>query len=87
MYVCVYVWQCNVSLQDAVNGPFFTANATDEDDGLNGMVVFSLETTVISLPFGISSAGAISKQGELDYEDQNEYTVRFICILSEGSYE
>ena len=57
-----------------MNGPIgFQVQASDYDDGLNGMVQFSLEGN--TPPFTISTAGVISKQGDLDYEEQNEYTV------------
>ena len=52
-------------------------NATDRDAGANGEVSYSLQDS--SLPFTISpQGGVISVANSLDYESQNEYTVRLL---------
>ncbi len=55
----------------------FVVTATDPDQNQNGEVTYSLQDTSSNRPFEISlTGGVISVSGELDYEDQNVYTVR-----------
>ena len=66
--------------QDALdNTVIFRTNATDRDIGQNGEILFSLED--ITLPFEISTQGVITKQGDLDYETQTEYTVSHLYSM------
>ena len=53
----------------------FTLNATDADTGLSGTVVFP-PLADSNLPFDLSVAGVITISAPLDYETEQEYTVR-----------
>ena len=63
-----------------VGSQVFVVAARDPDLNMNGEVSFSLEDLSPDLPFEISpTGGVISVSGELDYEEQNEYTV-CVCV-------
>ena len=71
---CVTVHLC---AQDADFGTLiFNVRATDEDDGSNAEITFSLDDP--NQPFDISpSGGAITVAGPLDYETRTEYSVSY----------
>ena len=69
----------NLCAQDADFGTLiFNVRATDEDEGSNAEITFSLDDP--NQPFDISpSGGAITVAGPLDYETRTEYSVSYCC--------
>ena len=65
----------------------YIVSATDEDIGLNGDILFSLDDP--TMPFTISpTTGVITVSRSLDYEIQREYSVSLIncCVITLDYY-
>ena len=68
--------------------PVMQVSANDIDSGINGIVLYSLETPHKSVPFVINqNTGLVSTSGQVDYEAQSFYVINVVASDGGGHFD
>ena len=82
------VYFSTVNENSANNTSVVQVMANDIDSGINGMVLYSLETQPRSVPFSIDpNTGLVSSSGLIDFEAQSLYLVNVVASDGGGRFD